>query len=73
MQTMQHGRTIHVQDLGRLERRLLQYGDDLCADVIGRWSSGPMLIMEVSSAALYLAHPESDRAQGLGLLTGLST
>jgi hypothetical protein len=32
-----------------------------------------MLIMGVFSAALYLAHPELDRAQGVGLLSELST
>jgi hypothetical protein len=32
-----------------------------------------MLIMGVFSAALYLAHPELDRAQGVGLLTKLNT
>jgi hypothetical protein len=48
------------------------------ADVIrlalapGRWSSGPMLIMGVFSAALYVAHPELNPAQGFGLLTELS-
>jgi hypothetical protein len=32
-----------------------------------------MLIMEIFSAALYLAHPELDRANGVGLFTELST
>jgi hypothetical protein len=41
--------------------------------VIERWPSGPMLVIEVFSAALYLAQPELDRAHGLGLLSKLST
>jgi hypothetical protein len=32
-----------------------------------------MLIVEVFSAALYLAHPEFDHAQGVSLFTELST
>jgi hypothetical protein len=67
---------IHVQDLGNrtfgLERPLLQYGDVLCVDVIELWFSGPTFAMKVFSAALYLVHPELDRAQGVGLLTELS-
>jgi hypothetical protein len=38
-----------------------------------RWSSEPMPIMEVFSAALYLAHPKLGGAQGVGLLTELIT
>jgi hypothetical protein len=57
----------------RLETDLLQYGDDICVDVIERWPSGPMVVMEILSVALCLAHPELDRVKGVNLLTEMST
>jgi hypothetical protein len=56
----------------QIRKAFAQYEHDPYVDVIENWSSGPMLIMEVFSAALHLADPELNRAQGRYLLTELS-
>jgi hypothetical protein len=61
----------HVQSVRNrtceLERRLRQHEHDLGIKVTENESARLMPVMEILSAALYLAHPKLNRAQGVSV------